>query len=35
MRNFQAIETYVDNLPGKIAENDEDFQTYLFVSFPQ
>lgn len=35
MRNVQAMETYVDNLPGKIAENDEHVQAYLLVSFPQ
>ncbi len=35
MRTFQPIETFVDNLPGKIIENDGRVQTYLVTSFPQ
>jgi hypothetical protein len=35
MRNFQPIETFVDNLPGKIIENDGRVHVYLVTSFPQ
>jgi len=35
MRTFQPVETFVDNLPGKIIENNGRVHTYLVALFPQ